>query len=761
MTPEKCYTITIKGTVQGVGFRPFVFRLAERLGITGDVKNDSRGVVIRAYGTEDRLREFAKSLSHSPPPLAAIRSIDIVVSVPDASPAGFAIAETGRGESREIDITPDIAVCPACTREMLDPKNRRFRHPFINCTDCGPRYTIIKELPYDRRATTMASFEMCDNCRKEYEDPSDRRFHAQPVCCNDCGPTLSLIDNTGASLSKDNSIAAAIDLLRQGKILAIKGIGGFHLACRPDKSDAVSLLRRRKMREEKPFALMVKDLAAARWLAVVGEAERQMLESPQRPIVICKRLPERPGIAQEVAPGLTTLGIMLPYTALHHLLFNDAPFEALVMTSANMSDEPIIYENDDALRALSAIADAFLLHDRDIFMRNDDSIVRIVNNDPIVLRRSRGFVPEPLPSPHAVDGLVALGGVLKSTAAVGRGRDCYLSQYIGPIETVEQLDTLTLAVSHLTKALGVTAHTYVCDLHPQSLIASSAETSGFAIVKVQHHHAHAAACMAENEIAGGAVCIVYDGTGYGDDGTIWGGEIFHAYYSGYKRLGNLMPLLLPGGDEAIRNPGRIALAALYKLIGDNAAGAMPWMDTAETSAVIDMVKSGAGCVPSCGMGRLFDAVSALLGVCKKRTYEGQPAIMLEGIADGGETGSYESPLSICENRISIDGAAVLLDVYEDMKHKTPVKKIAARFHTTIVQATATAALHASKQCGLKTVCLSGGVFQNALLVQRLVPLLKQAGLTPVPHRRTPPNDECISYGQLVVAGAMIAKRSGG
>ncbi|HMD67534.1 MAG TPA: carbamoyltransferase HypF [Chitinivibrionales bacterium] len=753
MKPTLCFTMTIKGTVQGVGFRPFVYRIAKIHSIRGEVRNDSSGVTIKAFGDKKHLDAFIQSIKRSPPPLAHLKSIAIKETTVADIPGGFSIAQSDKGESAEIDIARDTAVCSACLEEMFDPANRRFHHPFINCTDCGPRYTIIKDLPYDRPKTTMAAFDMCDKCRQEYEDPADRRFHAQPICCHDCGPKCALTDSSRAIVNEDDPITAAIDLLLTGKIVAIKGIGGFHLACRADQSKVVATLRARKRREEKPFAIMVKDTQAALRYALLTPTEKAMLESPERPIVLLAKKDGAPGIAAEVAPGLPTLGIMLPYTPIHHLLFLDERVPALVMTSANFTDEPIIFSDADAAGALRGIADAFLTHDRPIHMRNDDSIVRVVADMPVILRRSRGFVPEPLPSPVDVTGLVALGGVLKSTIAVGRNNDCYLSHYIGTVDTAEALDSLVFATNHLTAALGVTPRSYVCDMHPQSLIGSHAESSGLPVVKVQHHHAHAAACLAENEITDGALAVVYDGTGFGEDGTIWGGEILHTTFTGYSRLGHLSYLTLPGGDEAIRNPGRIALAALHRLLGDKVESALPQMPHEEISAVLDMVKSNVNCVQSCGMGRLFDAASALLGICSKRTYEGQPAIMLEGVADSSETGSYGSPLSIEEKGIIIDGPALLCEAYEDLKNGTPVPKIAARFHTTIAQATAAAAAIAAQQCNCTNVCLSGGVFQNALLVTRLLPLLKQAGLMPVLHRRTPPNDECISYGQLVVAGA--------
>jgi len=753
MKPQSYLSITIAGTVQGVGFRPFVYRTAKAFGISGDVKNDITGVVIRASGSKSSLDDFINAIKQNAPPLASIRSIDIVDLPLLELPGPFTIAQSGRGQNAEIDIARDTAVCPSCLAEMLDKNNRRYRHPFINCTDCGPRYTIIKNLPYDRPATTMAPFDICDTCRSEYEDPSNRRFHAQPVCCNDCGPKLVLIDGAEKQLAKDNMVEKTVDMLLAGKIIAIKGIGGFHLACLAGNDAAVAMLRRKKKREEKPFALMVKDTDAALRYVHISAQEKTMLESPERPIVILEKRDACAGISPHVARGLPTLGIMLPYTPVHHLLFVDNKIKALVMTSANMRDEPIIYGDAQAAESLAHIADAFLTHNRAIYMRNDDSIVRIIANSPVIVRRSRGFVPSPLPAQSDITGIVALGGVLKSTVAIGRNNQCYMSQYIGSVSTIEDLDNMAFAVSHLLQALFVKPELYVCDMHPQSLINGYAQKTGLPVVSVQHHHAHAAACMAENEINHEALCIVFDGTGFGDDGTIWGGEILHATYTGYTRLGHLSHLLLPGGDEAIRNPGRIAWAALQNRESAAKLDLLQDMAITEKQAVTEMIQAGVNCPKSSSMGRLFDAVSALCGVCTKRTYEGQPAIELEGCADTHEQGEYAATVRDSADGIIIDAENILDAVCYDMSNGFAIPVIAARFHNTIARATAVAAKMAEKKCGCKTVCLSGGVFQNALLVRRLLPLLKKEGLVPVRHQRTPPNDECISYGQAVIAGA--------
>ncbi len=747
--------ITICGTVQGVGFRPFVYRAALAHAVTGSVSNGTGGVTVCAHGNKTDIDGFIDTIRSLAPVLARINKIDIEEFFPADVPAEFCIVASENDGPLCIDITADTGLCDSCRAELFDPADRRYRHSFINCTDCGPRYTIIRELPYDRCSTTMAQFPLCDDCKKEYEDPTNRRYHAQPICCNFCGPTLSLLDSQGFPIAGRDPILQTADLLLKGNIVAIKGIGGFHLACRADNDEAVQRLRWKKHREEKPFALMAGSAKQAQSLADISADELRLLQSRENPIVILRKKPGPLSISNAVAPNMTTLGIMLPYTPIHHLLFAsgggiDVP---LVMTSANSSERPICFDNSDALASLSGIADAFLTHDRDIYIRNDDSIVRTIGDAPMMLRRSRGFVPQALPSPIPVDSLVALGGVLKSTIAVGRGANCYCSQYLGTVETLEDLDAMDRTVRHLTHALNVLPKAFICDMHPQSLVLSYANQQGVPVATVQHHHAHAAACMAENEIPDNALCIVFDGTGYGDDGTIWGSEFLHASYASYTRLGHMSYLSLPGGDEAIKNPGRIAVAGLAPILGKDIFQTMPWMPDGEKQAVLDLCASKTNSPQSCGMGRLFDAVSALLGICTYRNYEGQPAILLEGIADEHESGAYGSPLGFDENGISIDAQAMLGEIWYDLKDKVAIPIIAARFHTTLAQATAAAATICAQQCRNNYVCLCGGVFQNAMLVSRLVPLLRQSGLIPVLHRRMPPNDESISYGQLVVAAA--------
>jgi hydrogenase maturation protein HypF len=756
--------IAIQGAVQGVGFRPFVYRTARAFGIRGFVRNDGHGVFIAAVAAKDDLEAFIHVLRTSHPPLAVIRGFSASEPSPltdsqrKALGAGFSIVQSEHGERVDADVTRDTAVCDNCLREMRDPRDRRFRHPFINCTDCGPRYTIIRDLPYDRPATTMSGFPMCDDCRKEYESPESRRFHAQPICCPACGPTLRLIDANGAAINggTPDPITRCIDLLVAGKIVAIKGIGGYHLACRADDETAVRRLRLRKMREEKPLAIMVRDVKAARDYALIGGEEQSILEGVERPIVLCAKKGDAAAaasLAPGVAPGVATLGIMLPYAPVHYLLFDDGRLAALVMTSGNTTDEPIAFDDADALGRLAPIADAFLTHNRAIHIRNDDSILRASAGAALMLRRSRGFVPDPMEALHDVNGMIGLGGVLKSTIAVGRKRMCYLSQYVGEVSNLETLEGLRRIIGHLLHVLDVCPRLFVVDRHPASLTLKLAAESELQVISAQHHHAHAAACMAENGLSENTLCVVYDGTGYGTDGCVWGGELLLADHARFTRLGHLAYLPLPGAEAAIVHPGRMAIAALFGAMGQKAAEACPWMPREEKNAVIEMVKADVNCPRTSSMGRLFDAASAILGIGTRRTYEGQPAIQLEGAADNREPGGYEPVVIESDGSLLIDGANILLNVFEDAGRGTPVGIVAARFHTTVARATAEAVKKAAAKTGCDRVCLSGGCFQNTLLAEKTTRLLSEAGLTPFTHHRVPPNDEAVSYGQLVIAAA--------
>jgi hydrogenase maturation protein HypF len=744
--------ITITGTVQGVGFRPFIYRIARQYGISGTVCNDGQGVGILAIGTTPSLEKFIRAIQEERPPLAVIRSCQVTQQDSREPSDTFVILPSESTAASAVDVARDTATCPQCLRELFDPHNRRYLHPFINCTECGPRYTVITGLPYDRPRTTMALFPLCPDCRKEYTAPADRRFHAQPICCQVCGPRVELVDRTGQHIETNDPIKTVSEFLAQGQIVAIKGLGGFHLACRADDGETVKKLRERKHREEKPLAVMARNMDMARQIAEISADEAKLLEGPERPIVILKKRDPRNLCALDIAPGLPTYGIMLPYTPLHHLLFFHGTFDVLVMTSANYTDEPIVYTNEQALAQLAGTPDYFLWHNRDIALRNDDSMVRVVHGQPQIIRRARGFVPAPVGAGRNVDGIVACGAMLKSTITIGRHDQCYISQHIGDAENVETVDVLEQTVDHIVKLLHVAPRLYACDLHPGYLSTAFAEKSGYPVHKVQHHHAHAAACMAENGLTGPALALVYDGTGYGADGTVWGGEVLLAGYDSYQRLGHFTPVPLPGNEAAIRNPGRMAMAVLYRLLGEKVRDICPWMCLEEKEAVIQMLNGTPQTLTS-SAGRLFDALAAILDVCQKRTYEGQPAIMVEGIADQHEKNDYGNYILKVGDILQIDGPGMLLAAYEDLKKGTVPPIVSARFHNTIAQNSADIIVELSQKTGVNDVVLSGGCFQNVLLTEQTIDLLADRGLKVFVHRLVPPNDGCISFGQAVIAGA--------
>jgi hydrogenase maturation protein HypF len=740
-------TITIRGTVQGVGFRPFVYRLAREVGLAGSVRNAPGGVEIHAEGAAQALDAFVRRLREDAPPLARIR----VMSVAEAGPVGageFHIESTGAAGGLDVDAARDVATCEACLAEMEDPANRRYRHPFINCTDCGPRYTIIEALPYDRPNTSMKRFPMCRACEREYRAPADRRFHAQPVSCWDCGPTLELRDAHGQPVDVADPITAVVGQLRQGRIAAVKGIGGCHLACDATSPEAVRRLRRRKHREEKPLAVMARDLDAARRIAHIGHAERALLEGPERPIVLLPKADDGL-IAQAVDPRSRDHGVLLPYTPVHHLLMEELPY--LVMTSGNRTEEPIARTNDEALTQLRGIADLFLLHDRPILTRNDDSVVRVAAGQAVLMRRSRGYAPEPVDAGQDVDGILACGPLLKNCVAVGRADRATVSQHIGDLTNHETYRSLEQTAARLCDMLGVEPTLAACDKHPGYASTRFAESLGLPIVRVQHHHAHVAACMAENGLHEPVIGIIFDGTGYGDDGRTWGSEVLLANRGGYRRFGHLAYMRMPGGDAAVEHPGRMALGALFTSLGRDAARAVPGMDPAETEAVFELLEQDVNAPLSCGMGRLFDAVSAALGVCTRATYEGQPAIELEGIADPAEAGVYPLEIEECDGQLVADGAGILRAVLKDRDGGTPAPVLAGRFHNTIVELLLEYVVAARERSGRTHVCLSGGCFQNALLLERSVRRLAEADFVVHRHRLVPPNDGCVALGQMIVA----------
>jgi hydrogenase maturation protein HypF len=719
----------VEGTVQGVGFRPYVFRLAGELGLGGWVRNDEHGVLLEAEGDGPAVERFLTRLPLEAPPLARVESVASDVVAPTGERL-FAIVMSERMGTATVPVAADAATCETCLAELFDPAGRRHRYPFINCTDCGPRFTIVRGVPYDRANTTMAGFTMCPACRAEYEDPSDRRFHAEPNACPACGPAVRLVGAVA-----EDPLRAAAAALRDGAIVAVKGLGGYHLACRADDEDAVAALRARKHREEKPFALMAADLEAARALVVLEPDDEAALLGRERPIVLAPRRTAAP-VAASIAPRSADLGVMLPYTPLHHLLLADAG-ATLVMTSGNVSDEPIAYDDAEARERLAGIADLFLVHDRPIHMRTDDSIVRGGR----VLRRSRGFVPGAQQLPVPAPPLLACGAELKSAFCLARGRRAWPGHHIGDLRSWETLRSFREGIEHFERLLEVTPRVVAHDLHPDYLATAYAlERAGVEHVGVQHHHAHLAACLAEHGETGWALGAIFDGTGHGLDGTAWGGELLAGDLRYVERVGHLWPVRLPGGDRAAREPWRMACAWL---VAAELATPPEWQTVAR------MAGSGFAAPETTSVGRLFDAVAALCGVRTHTTYEGQAAAELEGVADASERGAYPLPLA----GWVLDARETIRAVVADVERGLGPEIVSARFHRGLALGTARACAELAEH---GTVVLSGGVFQNRLLLAWTTEALEDAGLRVLVPRALPANDGGIAYGQAAVAAARAA-----
>ena len=719
--------VRVHGTVQGVGFRPYVYRLAGECGLGGYVLNDAQGVLLEIEGSADAVQSFLARLTPEAPPLAVLERVLAEELVPGGERV-FTIRESAGGGIPDAPVTPDTATCADCLRELFDPADRRYRYPFINCTNCGPRFTIVRAVPYDRPLTTMASFTMCPACRAEYEDPSDRRFHAQPNACPACGPSLPLLD-------------AAVAAIRDGAIVAVKGIGGYHLACRADDERAVSTLRTRKHREDKPFALMAPSLTVAESLIALDQTGRELITSPGRPIVLAPRCPRAP-VAESVAPGAPELGVMLPYSPLHHLLLADVG-ATLVLTSGNVSDEPIAYRDEDALERLKHIADVFLVHDRPIETRTDDSVVR----GRTVLRRSRGYVPAAvaLPGAGTPRPLLACGAELKNTFCLAKGERAWVSHHIGDLENYETLRSFTDGIEHFKRLFAVEPEVVVHDLHPEYLSTKYAlELDGIELVGVQHHHAHLAACLAEHGEPGPAIGAIFDGTGYGFDGTVWGGELLYGDVRSFERVGSLMAVALPGGARAIKQPWRMACAWLV------ASGLEP---PAAWRPIGELARSGLASPLTTSMGRLFDAVAALAGIRAEVNYEGQAAIELEAACDPSERGSY--PIALTGEPLVIDPRETIRAVAADVRAGRSSGVIARRFHRAIASATVEACVGLADAHATEVVALSGGVFQNRVLLESVSDGLTATGLRVLVPERLPAGDGGISYGQAAVAAATL------
>jgi len=738
--------VRVEGVVQGVGFRPFVHALATGLGLTGLVGNDLDGVFAEVEGPAAAVSEFLRRLERDAPPLARIERVSTSALAPQKS-AAFVIAASDAGTGlRRTLVSADTATCADCLRELSDPADRRHKYPFINCTNCGPRFTIVRDVPYDRSLTTMASFTMCERCAAEYHDPADRRFHAQPTCCPACGPRLSLLDYAGDD--HENPLQSAAELLRHGRILAVKGLGGYHLAADAGCEQAVAALRQRKHREDKPFAVMAADLPAARQLAEIGETAAALLTSQARPIVL---LPRKPGaaVATATAPANRQLGIMLPYTPLHHLLLA-AVARPIVLTSGNVSDEPIVYRDDEARETLKDIADAFLVHDRAIHVRTDDSVARAFRGRPMLVRRSRGYVPEPITTATAFPRhVLACGAELKNTFCLARGHHAFVSHHVGDLENAETLRSFTEGIEHFRRLFDIDPQVVAHDLHPEYLSTKYAlELDGVQLRGVQHHHAHIASCLADNGEEGPVIGVAFDGTGYGTDGTIWGGEFLAAGLAGFERGGHLAPVPMPGGAAAIRQPWR--MAAAYTGDADVAR-----RHPDQWSAVVAMAAKGINSPLTSSAGRLFDAAAALLGVRDSINYEGQAAIELEQLAEPfspGEAGVYPARVEAADP-FRICGSDLLHAVIEDRTGGVPAPVIAARFHHGVAALIEAGCLLMRERHGLGTVALSGGVFQNLLLLNAAVCRLEARGFRVLLHSRVPCNDGGVSLGQAVVAAS--------
>lgn len=758
-SPANGLKVWVRGIVQGVGFRPFVYSLAERHHLTGWVKNTTGGVEIEICGSPQSLEAFLQSLSDDLPPLARIDELRSE-PVPCNGYAMFSILESHVEEGAFIPVSPDVALCPDCQRELLDPSDRRYRYPFINCTNCGPRFSIIKDIPYDRPKTTMAGFPMCPACQAEYEDPRNRRFHAQPVACPICGPHLSFEAGGTKIAEREEALQSARNWLKAGKILAIKGLGGFHLACDAQNSPTVAELRRRKRRSDKPFALMASDLETIQKHCLVTGADALLLSSRQAPVTLLQRTPGST-IASAVAPGQDSLGFMLPYTPLHLLLLEAEPGfpEILVMTSGNLSEEPIAYRDEEAHLQLGDLADGFLLHDRPIHMRVDDSVARIFQKKVYFIRRSRGYAPDPLRLPFSSMPLLATGPELKNTFGLARDRYAFISHHIGDMENYETLRSFEEGIHHFERLFRVQPERIACDLHPNYLATryaqQRAQVENLPLLEIQHHHAHLAACLADNGWSAPepVIGLCFDGTGYGSDGAIWGSEVLVGGYTGYHRRFHLAYVPLPGGDATVRKPARMALAHLWAAGIDWEAEFPPSLEICAQDRVIlkAQIEKRINAPDTSSMGRLFDAASALIGIRQTATYEGQAAVEMETLADPAEIGYY--PFDIHQN--IVEPAPLWHAMLKDWQAGCSLPVMAARFHNSVARLAIDLCKQIRFESGCTTAALSGGVWQNQYLLERTTAGLVNEGFEVLIHRQVPPNDGCIALGQVAIAGNMI------
>jgi hydrogenase maturation protein HypF len=754
--------VTIRGAVQGVGFRPFIHRLATDLRLVGWVHNSAQGVALEVEGNRRQLEQFLERLRQDKPRQSLIGSLNAVFLDP-LGYAGFEIRHSHAAGEKTAVILPDMATCPDCLREILDPTNHRHLYPFTNCTSCGPRFSIIESVPYDRASTTMKRFAMCERCKAEYDDPSNRRFHAQPNACPACGPQLELWDQRGSLMAaKHDALLRAAAAIREGQIVSVKGVGGFHIMADARNNAAVRRLRALKHREEKPFALMVPSLEMAETLCDLTLLERELLRSAAAPIVLLRRraaVADDPGpVSAEIAPGNPCLGVMLPYSPLHHLLMRELG-RPVVATSGNVSDEPICIEEQEALERLSGVADFFLVHNRPIVRQLDDSVIRVMAGREMMLRRGRGYAPWQWTLDKEMPDLLALGSHLKNTVAVAQGSEVFLSQHIGDLDSPQARDAFEREVDNLTRLHQRHIATIVCDLHPDYGSTQAARRYGKKILAVQHHHAHIFSCMAENGIDGPLLGVAWDGTGLGEDGTIWGGEFLHVGDDTPARVAHMRPFLLPGGERTVREPRRAALGVLYEVYGAAAFAMFELLaprsfSTQEVGVLRTMLGREIRVPMASSVGRLFDAVACLLGLAKTTSFEGQAAMALEFALDGFAT-EQSYPVNLVEQGKGrpwqLDWGEMIGAILKDCDGGVCTREISAKFHNALVEGMIAVAL----RVGEEQVVLSGGCFQNRYLTERAVARLTQAGFRPYWHRRIPPNDGGIAVGQLIGAARRL------
>lgn len=756
--------VVIRGAVQGVGFRPFVYRLASEMALPGWVQNSPQGVFIEVEGEQHALQSFLIRLQEQKPAPSFIHSLEFSLLDPVCF-KGFEIRSSETAGAKSALILPDIATCRECLAEILDPGNRRYRYPFTNCTHCGPRFTIIESLPYDRPNTSMKSFEMCPDCLAEYEDPGNRRFHAQPNACAVCGPELQLWDPEGRVLSKrEDALLAAAGAVRSGKIVAVKGLGGFHLLADARSFQAVETLRLRKHREEKPFALMCSSLDQVSTICTVSPLEARLLISPESPIVLLQRNERKASalIAENLAPDNPSLGVMLPYTPLHHLLMREIQFP-VIATSGNLSDEPICTDEREALGRLAGIADLFLVHNRPILRHVDDSILRVILGREMVLRRARGYAPLPVICKQPLPDSLAVGAHLKNTVALSVGENVFISQHIGDLENKEAYDAFQEVIRSFRRLYRIDPVRIVADMHPDYVSTKFAHDSGIPVVSVQHHHAHVAACMAENELEGRALGVSWDGTGYGTDGTVWGGEFLLVDEADFTRVASFRKFRLPGSASAVKEPRRAAMGVLYEIFGAGAFGEdlSPCRSfTRQDIRLLEqMLKKGIQSPWTSSVGRLFDAVASLSGLRQVMNFEGQAAMELEFAIASENTGeSY--PFNVVETEPNapadaqapgiVDWEPIILAILQDLHSEIPLARISIKFHNTLVEVI----VEIAKLVSEKRVVLTGGCFQNKYLLEHAVQRLEAEGFRPYWHQRIPPNDGGIALGQIVVASRM-------